>query len=211
MQDRQVSFNSVVRGIDINYQFPIQEQACPDQLVGTLDQLRSDGAINLRAPSSTRQNQSAVILVLESPHTSEFRHAIGPAQGNTGRLIAKHALTVAGIEGKDHAPLILINAIQYMCSLGQSPSLYRDEVFTAVWHEFGRSDFIARLKATYRDGDLVVCACTKGARDTSRNSLRKLVYTAIVEAIPQKALILRRTHPSSWYSKKNRDFEWAIG
>lgn len=182
---------------------------CPDQYVGTLGRLRSDGMIASRAASSTRPNSDAVLLVLESPHTFEFVGPPGPAKGNTGRLIAKHALSVPDLKGKDNASLVLINAIQYQCSLGEEPSLYRDEVFLAAWHTFGRSNFVARLKATYRANDLVVCACTKGGNGDVRKTLRPLVYSAMVDALPRGAQILRRTHPSSWFSRKNRDYEWV--
>lgn len=202
-------FAAVVRGVIVTPPVPLEERPCPDQYVGTLGQLRIDGMIASRSASSTRPNHGAVLLVLESPHTSEFKHPLGPAKGNTGRLIAKHALSVPGLQGKDNASLVLINAIQYQCSLGETPNRHRDEVFFAAWQEFGRSDFVARLKATYQANDLVVCACTKGGDGEVSKSLRQLVYAAIVDALPKGAQILRRTHPSSWYSQKNRDYEWA--
>lgn len=203
-------FAAVVRKVIADPPVPLDERLCPDQHVGTLRQLRSDGVIASRPALSTRPNQSAVLLVLESPHILEFKGLPGPAKGNTGRLIAKHALSVRGLQGKDNAPLVLINAIQYQCSLGATPSRYRDDVFFAVWQEFGRADFVARLKATYHEGDLVVCACTKGGSGDVSRSLRQLVYAAIVEALPEGTQILRRTHPASWYSRRNRDHEWAV-
>lgn len=202
-------FAAVVRGLIVTPPVQLEERACPDQYVGTLGQLRADGVIASRFMSSTRPNHSAVLLILESPHIFEFRHPLGPAKGTTGRLIAKHALCVPGLHGKDNASLVLINAIQYQCSLGEKPSRHRDEVFIAAWQNFGRSDFVARLKATYQASDLVVCACTKGGDGELNTSLRQLVYAAIVDALPKEARILRRTHPSSWFSQKNRDHEWA--
>lgn len=202
-------FAAVVRKVITGPPVRLEERPCPDQWVGTLGQLRNCGAVTSRLPSSTRPNNGAVLLVLESPHTSEFKGPLGPAMGNTGTLIARHALSVRGLEGKDNAPLVLINAIQYQCSLGEKRSPYRDRVFIATWQEFGRSDFVARLKATYQAGDLVVCACTKGGGGKVDKSLRQLVYEAIVDALPEDAQVLRRTHPSRWFSQKNRDDEWA--
>ena len=150
-----------------------------------------------------------MLLVLESPHTCEFKEPLGPAKGKTGTLIAKHALSVRGLQGKGNASLVLINAIQYQCSLGANTSQYRDEVFVAAWKEFGESDFVARLKATYRANDLVVCSCTRGGSAEANKSLRQLVYAAMVDALPKEALVLRRTHPYSWLSQRNRDYEWA--
>ena len=201
-------FAAVVRRVITTPPAPLEERPCPDQYVGTLGQLRSHG-IASRSALSTRPNTGAVLLILESPHVSEFKEPLGPAKGSTGRLFAKHALSVPCLKGKGNASLVLINAIQYQCSLGEKPSRYRDEVFVAAWQEFGRSDFVARLKATYQANDLVVCACTKGGSREGSGSLRQLVYAAIVDALPKEAQVLRRTHPSSWFSQKNRDYEWA--
>jgi hypothetical protein len=101
-----------------------------------------------------------------------------------------------------------MNAIQHQCSLGKKTALYRDKVFLATWREFGRSDFVARLKAAYQPNDLVICACTKGGNEGA--PLRQLVYAAMVEALPQGTLILRRTHPCSWFSLRNRTIEWSV-
>lgn len=201
-------FSAVVSRIIETPPAPLEERPCPDQVVGTLGQLKSDGKITARAAASDRPTHSAVLLVLESPHTSEFMGALGPAKGNTGRRIAEHALSVRGLEGRDNASLVLMNAIQHQCSLGKKSSLFRDDVFLAAWDEFGRSDFVARLKAAYQANDLVVCACTKGGNSNGGRSLRPMVYAAIVDALPKGAQILRRTHPCSWFSQKNRDYEW---
>jgi hypothetical protein len=207
--DPMSRFSAVVRRIIETPPEPLEVRACPDQIVGTLSQLQSDGMIAARAPASNRPNHSAVLLVLESPHTYEFKDPSGPAKGSTGRLIARHGLSVRGLQGSDNASLVLINAIQYQCSLGEKPSRYRDEVFLAAWQEFGRSDFCVRLKAIYRANDIVVCACTKGDLGLANKSLRQLVYEAIVEVLPKQARVLRRTHPSSWHSQRCREYEWS--
>ena len=186
----------------------LEERLCPDQVIGTLDQLKFDGKISTRATSVDRPSRSLVLMVLESPHISEFTGDVGPAKGNTGKALAKHALSVPGLQGWGNAPILLINAIQYQCSLGKKTALYRDKVFLATWNEFGKSDFVARLRKAYRPSDLVVCACTKGG--IGEVSIRELVYAAMVDALPQGTLILRRTHPSSWFSSKNRSGEWIF-
>lgn len=208
--DSMSRFSAVVRKVIKTPPETLEERPCPDQMVGTLRQLQSDGKIAARSPASIRPSQSAVLMVLESPHTHEFKDPFGPAKGNTGRLIARHALSVLGPQGSDNAPLILINAIQYQCSLGEKPRQHRDEVFLAAWHEFGRSDFCARLKTIYRDNDIVVCACTKGDLGAANKSLRQLVYEAIVDVLPKEAQVLRKTHPSSWYLQSSRDYEWPV-
>lgn len=182
---------------------------CPDQVVGTLGALKFNGEITTRTGISDHPSRSALIMVLESPHISEFTGEIGPAKGRTGTLIAKNAHSVKGINGnEDDTLLLLINAVQHQCSLGMRTSLYRDDVFVAVWNDFGRENFIARLKAAYRANDLVVCVCTKGTNNKVGKSLRQLVYAAMVDALPNGTKILRRTHPSSWFAKKNLNYEW---
>lgn len=206
----ELSFSAVVRKNIKNPPEPLEERCCPDQMVGTLGQLKIDGRITQRSAVSARDKHSAVLLIIESPHISEFKGVPGPAKGKTGKELAKHALSVPGLQGWGNAPVVLINAIQYQCSLGKKTALYRDEVFLATWYKFGRSDFIARLKALHQPNDLVVCACTKGGATRKGVSLRQLVYAAIVDALPRETLILRRTHPYSWHSKRNRDSEWVM-
>lgn len=203
-------FSAVVRKNIKNPPELLEERCCPDQMVGTLGQLKIDGRITQRSAVSARENHSAVLLILESPHISEFIGSPGPAKGKTGQRLAVHALSLPGLQESSNTPLVLINAIQYQCSLGVKTALYRDEVFLATWHEFGRSNFVARLKALHRPNDLVVCACTEGRSARSGVALRQLVFDAIVDALPRGTRILRRVHPSSWFSQRNRDSEWPI-
>lgn len=203
-------FPFIVKKAVKNPPMALEVRPCPDQVVGTLGALKINGRITSRTPISDRPSQSAVIMVLESPHISEFTSEIGPAKGITGTLIAKYAHSVKGIDGsKGDTSLLLMNAIQHQCSLGMDTSLYRDDVFHAAWNDFGKAHFVARLKAAYQPNDLVVCACTKGSSNKGGPSLRQLVYAAMVEALPAGTRILRRTHPSSWFAKKNLIHEWS--
>lgn len=203
-------FSDVIRQTLERCPTPIEERPCPDQCVGTLGELRSQGAIIVRRSPSIETCGDRVLLILESPHTSEFKDEPGPAKGRTGFLLAKHALSVPGLGERASAPLILVNAIQYQCSLGERTDRYRDRVFAAAWHEFGRADFISRLAAIHRTGDVVVCACTRGGAIDGDKPLRRLVYDAVVECLPAHAHVLRRTHPSGWFSSANRNYEWAV-
>lgn len=62
-----------------------------------------------------------LILILESPHIFELNtKSNGPAKGTTGRLIRKKLHEVSRnikFKNKD-LPLVLMNAVQYQCSLG---------------------------------------------------------------------------------------------
>ena len=79
-----------------------------------------------------------------------------------------------------------------------------------IWKVGGREDFSARLENLHRPGDVVVVACTKGNIAGGKNyQLRSIVHDAAQDTLQGKdGVILRRTHPSSWYAKNNRDFEW---
>ena len=203
-------FSAVVREAVASPPTKWEERSCPDQCVGALASLREHGSIVSRCPASSRPSDSSVLLILESPHTHEFKGELGPAKGGTGRLIAKHMLSVPGLDSKESACLVLINAVQYQCSLGEKPTKYRDEVFVAAWREFGRSDFVARVAALFRTDYLVVCACTRGELGAGQKPLRQLVYEALVEALPPQARVLRRTHPSNWYSEARRAYDWTL-
>jgi len=141
-------------------------------------------------------------MILESPHKDEFfGGGAAPANGNTGSNIkAWVADESLGFNTKDFG-LILMNAIQYQCSLGCPTSYYRDDVFRDVWSNGGSNDFLERLDSVYHRGDVVVNCCTKG---NGQPSLRRLVQTAITAPQSDFGVVEQRNHPSSWWSQQNR-------
>lgn len=100
--------------------------------------------------------------------------------------------------------LILLNAIPYQCSLGLPTGCFRDEIFKIVWNTDGENDFVVRLRNVYRQGDVIVNCCTKG---NGKKELRKIVQEAIIK-MNFECVTIKRTHPSSWWSDKNRKFIW---
>lgn len=124
-------------------------------------------------------------------------------------LVQRCLSLVPGLESTGRLPLILVNAVQYQCSLGQGTDQFRDKVFQAVWDEGGREDFARRMRKIYRTGDRLVCACTKGKMGTACE-LRALVYAMLRQEFPL-ANVLRRTHPSKWNIRRNREYEWEYG
>ncbi len=109
-------------------------------------------------------------MILESPHKSEFPRdgSAGPARGATGTRIRKHlaqAFRCLPLIDNVHRPLILMNAIQHQCSLGQPPKCHRDTVFCLMWDQPRvRIDFSRRLRGYTQDkGALVINACTLGS------------------------------------------------
>jgi hypothetical protein len=189
----------------------LEKRTCPDQYVGLVSEIKEvDRGFGSRKDPMCRPGEQAVILVLESPHIEEFKDERGPAKGVTGRNIVSFIGEVLGLKDKIEGPLILMNAVQYQCSLGQPTKEYRDEVFTATWQGGGKEDFISRLTKIYRDGDTIICACTRGYMSDRKRHLRQLVYTAIQEAYPN-ATVLLRTHPAAWHWPANRIRVWNEG
>jgi hypothetical protein len=105
--------------------------------------------------------------------------------------------------------LVLVNAIQYQCSLGVDTQVHRTKVFKDCWEKFGRASYVHRIEDIYEDGDTVINSCT------SDEDLRELVQEALEEALPDDATILKLNHPCSWQGIADmcdkgipRKFEW---
>lgn len=166
-------------------------QRCPDQYVGTISEINAAHPAEdfpHRKSANSRLNKSCcIILILESPHTAEFIGTPGPAKRQTGTYIRTYITEVLGLNiySKKDYGLILLNPIQYQCSLGVSPGCIRDEVFRSVWNGGGEEDFIGRLKDIFQDGDILVNSCTVGS---SGRELRTLVQDAIEKIRPSVSL-----------------------
>lgn len=188
-------------------EMPIEERLCPDQYVGVISTLSSnDVDFPVRMSVEDRPTGlKCVVMILESPHIDEFSKNLGPAKGKTGRLIREHILQVEGLSNYNERGLVLMNAIQYQCSLGYRTDFHRDDVFVAAWEKGARNNFISRLNKIFLPGDVIVNCCTKGK--LKNKELRQLVQKAIPS---NKGEVLRRTHPSSWYSAKNRNSQWKL-
>ena len=176
---------------------------------------------NRQSNSNALQNEdiSVLAIVLESPHKDEFnyenKNALGPAIGTTGDNIEKYLPEVVfnylpskkndcniSYEPNDQIPngtykVLLINAIQYQCSLGEDTKLYRDKIFSKMWEDIKvRQDFIDRLKS--HNPKVVINCCTKGDFSEGEKELRKLVQNEINNHCDSKDILnLRAAHPSS--------------
>lgn len=184
----------------------IEKRLCSDQYVGMIkDFCFNSDDFPLRKNISERpEDVSCIIIILESPHVDEFKGEAAPAKGLTGKNIRKYILEVFGLKKDTEKGLIIINAVQYQCSLGLPTQYLRDKVFQTVWSSGGKEKFKQRLKSAYREDDDIFNCCTKGY--LSGVELRKLVQQEIPSDIESK---FRRTHPASWHSFKNRKFEWG--
>lgn len=155
---------------------------------------------------------NVIVLVLESPHKDEYDkfnriRAIGPAFGHTGENINKYfayVLNIALLKQTMRTPekygiydLVLINAIQYQCSLGESTSIYRDDMFLHLWIEKKcNEDFLNRINTLllkYSGDKIVINCCTQG-----KHKLQNLVENEIDNCASIKHHYMC-AHPSSWF------------
>lgn len=153
------------------------QHKCFDQVFGVLKrQGKAYVLTEERQEIPTLQSsKAAIIIILESPHIAEFdpitKQPLGPCQGKTGENIAMY---LSEILKSNHVGLtlshkkydiVLLNAIQYQCSLGEDTKLYRDAMFLYYWEQLDfRKDFVERLiraRTTYSESIIVNC-CTKG-------------------------------------------------
>lgn len=205
MQD--LNFEQIVERTMLWDGNPLENRSCPDQYLGTLNEILGRTCFPLRVAHIERTAQRCIVMVLESPHVDEFIGTPGPAKGFTGDMIRNHLPEALGNLSLDGFGLILINAIQHQCSLGADTSLYRDLIFRAVWAGGGREDFCSRLQSIVRPGDLLMNCCTKGNDFESNVPLRSLVEASISDTLPLITSV-RRMHPASWRNASFRGVEW---
>lgn len=175
---------------------PYAKIACPDQIVGRIGDFTSGTDFPKRVDvesGATTTSNSCVILILESPHKDEFAvdadgvlNPIGPAHGCTGCAIRNYfgeifGKIVAGCEKRD---LVLVNLVQYQCSLGlstQNEESVKDEVLSRLLNDKpnGEDVFtaefrqrVALVQRIYKES-LIVNACTKagGWNDRVKDAL----------------------------------------
>jgi hypothetical protein len=122
---------------------------------------------------------NTVAIVLESPHIHEFsdvdldtnderRVNSRPLNNPNSRNGLKRMLNSTSFANQFSSRLnknrkydvVLVNAIQYQCSLGEDTSKYRDDVFILNWIDL-QNDFVERIKRI--NPALIINCCTKGS------------------------------------------------
>lgn len=199
---------------------------CPDQYVGMVGEMMGAPKFPNRdeRPFESRpEGIPCLVMILESPHKYEFSgdEAIGPANGSAGSLIRSADCWTKifgyedGILRYSSYGLILMNSIQYQCSLGIDTSVYRSEVFGEMWESpLVQNDFIKRLTSylIHKDDVVVNCCTGAGAKPPLRNRVQDVIQNAIEDKEFTKIpTFLRRAHPSSWKNRyaKNEDWPYA--
>ena len=134
----------------------------------------------------SNEDVATIVIVLESPHKSEFNLKnddlnmdVNPALGKTGSNLQKYftdaylRLIIADLPSKYR--VILMNSIQYQCSLGTSPPKYRDHIWLNLW--FGsrgvfQDSFVTRLHSYHPDYIFNLCTIGDHSDEVLRNNLR---------------------------------------
>jgi len=165
------------------------------------------------------EDMQTVIVVLESPHKDEYcKNGLRmPAMGITGANLDMYFKDILNLTIKTNRDLfnsfkypmyrvILMNAIQYQCSLGQktngSSFCFRDRMFTKMWGKSEDSivqrDFIKRLMQ-YKP-DIIFNFCTA----IGNNGVRDLILATIkYKKLPRLKLLYKAYHPVCWSFRKD--------
>lgn len=166
------------------------------------------------------QNLDTIALILESPNSKEFSHneCLGPAMGKTGdgitnillgniaKFITVNDLQNFGSYFKTSSEivegvykLLIINAVQYQCSLGdlngKSMENHKDDIFKKFFDNDARKDFVKRLK---QFNPKIIINCCTGGHYRDIDGLQEQVQEVIDNA-NCSALRLIGAHPSSAY------------
>jgi hypothetical protein len=130
-----------------------------------------------------------ILLVIESPHVDEYRardgalQPIAPAQGTSPGgagggigLYLHHVVARLGLRPGRY-PLVIVNPLQYHCSLGHFTGRLlrplRDHVWNAMWDVPAlREDFVARCRRY--DAEVIVNCCTASLKGRVTEVLRTL-------------------------------------
>lgn len=220
----------------------ISERVCLDQKICELsftENKRSGDIVWSRAEIPER-SRKRIVLILESPHRDEFKEGKDgvPANGTTGiniethfdlfinRIIEKNS----EIELDGDYEALIINSLEYQCSMGFSTGHFRTLSFIGIWFKGGKERFEKRLKDLKLEaGDIIVNACTIGKGSNSNPSSnaifnqenlrtyfqnRKIEYTntnGIKQLVRQsidnlfstrETRIVNTNHPSNWNEEK---------
>lgn len=223
---------------EINEKVIFEKRFCPDQCVGSIfiiakqnkneevknivkNLLTNSGKNDFKFRDSLKKlpkESKKIFLILEGPHINEYKSDAAPAKGKTGQNIRNY-LKLVIYRNLDkfivdtEYKVVLINAIQYQCSLGVKKSPYRNEVFLRCWNKFGYHDFVTRLESNLNSGDIIINATTKGDKN---NEIRMMVEKA-VEEVNKNGSDIRVKHPSTWgrlvnevlMTTKDLSFDWG--
>lgn len=134
------------------------------------------------AADSGASYDGVIVWIIESPHKWEFRidiplypegrHRARPLNNPSTQSYVKPVFDdhmgdfLANNIGEGQVYLVLlVNSVEYQCSLGENTSLYRDKNFISNWIDDERDHFLQKI-SSYK-GDLYINSCTKGSINKS--------------------------------------------
>ena len=157
--------------------------------------------------------ENFVILILESPHQSEYSPSLTkplPAQGKTGIKICNYLIdvlnnsngknkrNVIGVNGS--YKLALIESVNYQCSEGINigDGKIRDNNWLKYYYRNGSINLVKKLDyfiSNSNNNVIVINACT----NSTNKHLQKRVEKTILSLFSSKIEYFSCQHPSSWF------------
>lgn len=169
-------------------------------------------------PIEYSHDHNYIILIMESPHKLEFQQSPPkPALGPTGKNIVKYFSDIkTEITNFEATHLLLMNAIQFQCSLGDSTktlflnkpkTLRLTKVFDTFWDNGGKQDFEKRLGNILKisPNSVILNACTLGERGLRKIKINDSIQN-IKTSFPHVSTYVIG-HPYSWLNELNRQLE----
>lgn len=135
---------------------------------------------------SLKETYKTIVIILESPHKDEYDNAKckiapAPALGITGCNLDKGFVDILkdfmeenkGIIKDGTYQVILMNAIQFQCSLGLEPIVekIKDEIFLSLWASDNIVENFKQRLEKYRP-DIIINCCTNG--DINKGMVNKI-------------------------------------
>lgn len=157
-------------------------------------------------------NYKTIVIILESPHDKEYSDPgfINPALGATGRNLNSSIISlITNVQKNDNIlsagkyRIILMESIQYQCSLGldlreEQNKVIRDKVFEKIWNSNSsiKNDFVARLESY--TPDVIFNLSTKNVQGLVQKGV-----DFYCKKINKQIEVYQGYHPSSWKKYDN--------
>lgn len=166
-------------------------------------------------------NRNSIVIILESPHKNEYEldqlwDKPNPAMGTTGTKLGNNIGDLIKAVSKTYPQInrgkyqiVLMNSIQYQCSLGVTPLdvTVRDFVFSQIWKLIDeiRESFVTRLKS-YKP-KFIFNLCTMGKVVPHLDFLvQALINDKYLK--DNKVNLFVGNHPSGW--RKGNKFVYDV-
>lgn len=190
-------------------------EKCKDNYVGKLSCKKSNLFISKELREQNKRlcskmkvhNNKNIIIILESPHKSEYSGTIPfPALGNTGLCLNYylHEIMYKFLQNKKRTyKVFLLNCVPYQCSLGGNDRNIKNKIFKHMFNEYWKKDLLKRIKKL--KPSIVLVATTQILLKTKNKKKIYLKYQLLEDIRPiikQKCnLYYSSTHPSAWFNK----------